>query len=232
MSSQVRLAQPGVAPSLIDVVPGESWRSAAQRAGPGPVFPLDLAAEPPLFTTAVDWQVTLRAATPGDLPDLVRWRQHAHIRRWWAADGEPTADRVRAQYAPEIAGESPTRLWIVEAHGRSVGFLQDYLLRDHPDFAVLTPDPDAVGVDYAIGEPSWVGRGLGPQLLWSWLLAAHARHPDVETAFAAPDHRNSASLRALAKVGFREGTWFDEPQSDGTVATVVGCTLRFAQVLA
>ena len=43
--------------------------------------------------------------------------------------------------------------------------------------------------------------------------------------FAAPDHRNTASLRCLAKAGFVEGIWFDEPQNDGSTATVVGCTL-------
>jgi aminoglycoside 6'-N-acetyltransferase len=35
----------------------------------------------------------------------------------------------------------------------------------------------------------------------------------------------------LAKVGFAEGVWFDEPLHDGSVATVVGCTLDVATVL-
>jgi hypothetical protein len=33
------------------------------------------------------------------------------------------------------------------------------------------------------------------------------------------------------KVGFTRGTWFDEPQRDGTTATVVGCTLDVRRVL-
>ena len=50
----------------------------------------------------------------------------------------------------------------------------------------------------------------------------------MTTYFAAPDHRNAASLRVLDKVGFVRGTWFDEPQPDGTTATMVGCTLDVA----
>ena len=46
-----------------------------------------------------------------------------------------------------------------------------------------------------------------------------------------PDHRNAASLRVLAKAGFSEGLWFDEPQDNGTVDTVVGCTLDVPRVL-
>ena len=35
----------------------------------------------------------------------------------------------------------------------------------------------------------------------------------------------------LAKLGFTEGLWFDEPQEDGSVDTVIGCTLDVRQVV-
>jgi aminoglycoside 6'-N-acetyltransferase len=39
----------------------------------------------------------------------------------------------------------------------------------------------------------------------------------------------------LAKLGFEQGTWFDEPRDPsrpgGPVDTVIGCTLDVAQVL-
>ena len=50
------------------------------------------------------------------------------------------------------------------------------------------------------------------------------------TYFAAPDHRNAISLRVLDKLGFIRGLWFDEPHSDGTVHTMVGCALDVAAV--
>jgi aminoglycoside 6'-N-acetyltransferase len=169
--------------------------------------------------------------TRGDLPDLVRWRQSEHVRRWWPSDGEPTTEAVETEYAPRIDGMTPTRMWVVEVNGRSVGFVQDYRIGDYPDYAVLGPDPDAVGVDYAIGDPAWLGRGVGVRLLWAWMQRARRRFPDAGTYFAAPDHRNAASLRVLAKAGFAEGVWFDEPQRDGSVDTVVGCTLDVRRVL-
>ena len=103
--------------------------------------------------------------------------------------------------------------------------------RDYPDFAVLTPGPGGVGVDYAIGEPTWSAAGsargcCGPG--WCGRVAASR---DATAYFAAPDHRNAASLRVLEKVGFVRGLWFDEPQADGTTGTVVGCTLDVARVL-
>lgn len=216
------------------VRPGESWAAAARRTCASlhvEPTPLDLSGEVKRFHVDHDLKVTLRAMGRGDLPDVARWRASPHVHRWWAAQGDPTLDRITAHYGPAIDGMTPVRMWVVEANGRSVGFCQDYRIRDHPDFAVLTPDPDAVGVDYALGEPHLVGRGIGTAMVWAWLLSARRRYRDVRTCFAAPHHANVASLRVLAKVGFTPGAWFDEPLADGSVATVVGCSLDLRQVV-
>ncbi len=63
------------------------------------------------------------------------------------------------------------------------------------------------------------------------MLRARTRFPDAGAYFVAPDHRNAASLRMLAKTGFTEGLWFDEPRGRGVVVTVVGCTLDVRRVL-
>ena len=216
------------------VRPGESWAAAARRTCASlhatPV-PIDLSGEVKRFRVDHDRTVTLRAMGRGDLPDVVRWRAAEHVDRWFAGDGEATLEAVTERYGPRIDGVSPTRMWVVEVNGRSAGFCQDYRLRDYPEYAVLTPDPEAVGVDYAIGEPHLVGQGVGTAMLWAWLLSARRRYPDVTTYFSAPDHRNAASLRALEKVGFEQGTWFDETEPDGSVTTVVGCSLDVARVV-
>lgn len=214
--------------------PDESYLAAARRVAAtvhGEPVARDLSGDPKAFDVDHDLQVVLRPMTHGDLPLMTRWRQSRHIHCWWAADGDPTAERVAEQYAPDIDGLTPTRLWVAEANGRSAGFLQDYRIRDYPEFALLTPDPDAIGVDYAVGDEHATGKGLGTRMLWSWLLKTHRRFPEVTTYFAAPDHRNLASLRVLEKVGFTQGVWFDEPQQDGSTATVVGCTLDVARVI-
>lgn len=211
---------------------GESWAAAAARTVASThrlPEPLDLSGEVKRFVIDHDTVVSLRAMTRGDLGDLARWRQAPHVRRWWP--GEQSPESVEAKYGPRIDGMSPTRMWVAEVNGRSIGFVQDYRLRDYPDYALLTPDPGAVGVDYAIGEEAWTGSGLGARIVWAWMLRARHRFPDVTTYFAAPDHRNGASLRMLAKAGFVAGTWFDEPASEGRASTVVGCTLDVGTVL-
>ena len=213
---------------------GESWAVAARRTVASmhvEPFPVDLSGEVKHFAIDRDTRVALRAMGRGDLADLLRWRRADHVARWWAGEGVPTEAEVEERYGPRIDGMTPTRMWVVEVNGRSVGFVQDYVIADHPDYAVLCPDPRAIGVDYAIGEATWVGRGLGAKVLWAWMLRARRRFPDATAYFAAPDHRNTASLRVLAKVGFTEGVWFGQPRDDGGHDTVIGCTLDVPTVL-
>lgn len=213
----------------------ESWADAADRSARdlgehGPVLAVDLSADPLRFRLDHDHVFSVRPMTSGDLRDVSRWLDEPHVARWWDDHGTP--EQVAAHYGPALRGEEPTRMWVWEVNGRSVGFAQDYRIADHPEYAVLCARPDAVGVDYAVGEPAFVGRGLGTSLLWVFLRdVVWPAYPGVAEFFAAPDHRNAVSLRVLAKLGFVEGVWFDEPAADGRVDTVVRCSLDVAQVI-
>ncbi|HEY6934506.1 MAG TPA: GNAT family N-acetyltransferase [Marmoricola sp.] len=218
---------------------GESWRAAAERRAAdigltGRVLAVDLSGDPLVFGVDEQHWFACRPMTWGDLRDVTRWVNQPHVARWW--DDQRTAAQVAAHYGPALSGQEPTRRWVFEVNGRSVGFAQDYRIGDHPDYALLTGKPDAVGIDYAIGEPAFVGRGLGTSLLWVLLAeVVVSSYDDLREVHAAPDHRNAASLRVLAKLGFEQGTWFDEPHDptsgDGRVDTVIGCTLDVAKVI-
>ena len=169
--------------------------------------------------------VGFRAMTRADFPDVVRWQAQPHVARWWSDEAQDVAG-AEAHYGPALDGTDPTRMWVVLADDRPVGMVQDYRIGDHPEWALLTARPDAVGIDYLVGEPDLVGTGFGTAMLRAFLTSVVAPgYPDAHEVFAAPDHRNTASLRVLDKLGFEHGLWFDEPRSDGGVDTVVGCTL-------
>lgn len=211
----------------------ESWAEAADRLTPdgGPVLALDLAGDPLRFGTDHEHVFAVRPMTPGDVPEVARWVNEPHVARWWG-EARRTEAEIARHYGPALRGEEPLRVWVWEVNGRSVGFAQDYRVGDHPEYALLTARPDAVGVDYGIGEPAFVGRGLGTSLLWVFLRdIVWPAYPGAGELFAAPDHRNVASRRVLAKLGFVEGAWFDQRSTSGATATLVGCSLDVAQVM-
>lgn len=225
--------------SLLDgeTGPGESWYGAAtrllaERGRPADVpDALDLSGGVKLFGCHRDTTIGFRRMTRADLPAMVAWQAEPHVSRWWDGDAADVAAAER-RYGARIDGTDPTRLWVLEVNGRSVGWVQDYRIGDHPDYALLTGSPDAIGLDYAIGARAFVGRGIGTRALWVYLRdVVRGGYPDAGEFFAAPDHRNVASLRVLDKLGFARGLWFDEPQRDGRVDTVVGCSLEVRRVL-
>ena len=214
----------------------ESWAEAADRvaadAGSShrPVLAVDLSGDPLRFQVDDQHTFALRPMTEGDYPDVVRWVNTPHVARWW--DGNRDLEHVADYYGPGLRGEDPVRYWIWEVNGRSVGFCQDYRIADHPEYALLCTRPDAIGFDYVIGEASRVDRGLGTSLLWVFLrdLVVPA-YDGASELFAAPDHRNTRSLRVLEKLGATQGLWFDEPNWQGGVDTVVGCSIDVRRVL-
>ncbi|MGI8700663.1 MAG: GNAT family N-acetyltransferase [Nocardioidaceae bacterium] len=170
--------------------------------------------------------VAFRPMTDADLGSVARWQAAPHARQWWdGAGGDEQALRLR--YGPRLAGQDPTRMWVVEVDGRPVGFLQDYRVGDHPDYAAKTADPAAVGFDYLLGEPSLIGRGLGTRMIWEFCRDVLRRdYPDAAHFTASPSHRNHRSRRVLEKCGFTEGLWIDPPGTErGLGETEVVCTL-------
>jgi aminoglycoside 6'-N-acetyltransferase len=210
----------------------ESWAEAADRlaSGRGPVLALDLSGDPLRFLVDDEHRFAMRPMTEGDFPDVTRWVNTPHVARWW--DEHRSPEQVAAYYGPGIRGDDAVRYWIWEVNGRSVGLCQDYRIADHPEYALLCGRPDAIGYDYVIGEAPFVDRGLGTKLLWVFLRdIVVPAYDGVRELFAAPDHRNTRSLRVLEKLGATQGVWFDEPQSDGVVDTVVGCSIEVRTVL-
>jgi RimJ/RimL family protein N-acetyltransferase/8-oxo-dGTP pyrophosphatase MutT (NUDIX family) len=208
---------------------GHAWLTPDEAAGR--IRPEGARADVARAAAVPAARVAFRPLTRADFADVVAWQAQPYVARWWSQEATDLAGAER-HYGPALDGEDPTRMWVAEVNGRSVGLLQDYRIGDHPEWALLTARPDAVGMDYLLGEPSWVGSGVGTRMLWTYVRDVVVPHyPRLREVFAAPDHRNTASLRVLDKLGFTRGLWFDEPQPDGRVDTVVGCTFDVARIL-
>jgi aminoglycoside 6'-N-acetyltransferase len=172
--------------------------------------------------------VALRPMDSTDLDLVVRWRHSTHVRTWWDEPG--SADEVRAHYLPRLGGDDPTRLWVAEIDGRPAGFVQAYRVGAHDEDVATTSQPDAVGIDYLIGEPELCGQGSGTRVIWEFVRDVVAvEYPGARYVLASPSRRNAASLRVLAKCGFRQGLWIDAPARPGEVPdTEIVCTLDLA----
>lgn len=146
--------------------------------------------------------VTFRPIAERDILTLKRWLEDPDVARWYREDAT-ALDALRASYGPVIRGEEPTRGFIVRIDGRDAGYIQGYVIDDHPDYArQMRVDPGAVGIDLFLGEPWARNRGYGSVVLRAFLREIVFGEMDAEVAIIAPEPDNARAIRAYQRAGF------------------------------
>jgi RimJ/RimL family protein N-acetyltransferase len=142
-----------------------------------------------------------RPMTADDLRLLHEWLQRPHVKEWWSDHG--TYDDVVSHYLPAIDGRDPTDHYFVEHGGRDVGMVETYLVDDHPDYArIVDVGPNVAGLDLFIADADLIGKGLGTEIISTFVDEVVFARPETVACVADPDARNAASIRAFEKAGF------------------------------
>jgi len=163
-----------------------------------------------------------RRTSRDDLPQIRRWLQLAHVERYWAHDTSEVA--VARDFAGSFEGTEPSEDFIIELDAEPIGFIQRCFIHDYPvehseliDLAVAPVR--SLTIDYFIGEPDMLGRGLATQSIRAFSTESFAAHSDAPAIIVPVITGNTASWSALASAGFRRiATGYltpDSPLDDG-----------------
>lgn len=145
---------------------------------------------------STDTDVALTPFSSTEVSRLRYWLVAPHVAKWypgpeshveWATNPPPGGDRA-----------------LITVRGQPVGYLRWLAVaREVLDSLGLHEIPaGSVDVDILIGEPEFVGRGIGPEALL--LLLSRLRHQgDVPLAGLTTSVQNISAQRAYSKVGFR-----------------------------
>ena len=154
--------------------------------------------------------ISFRRVTEADFPLLARWLAEPHVHRWWHHDTDPAA--VERDFGPTARGEEPSEDLLALVDGEPVGLVQRCRWEDWPEDreALLAGSggridvpPGALTVDYLLGSPDAVGRGLGPRVIAAAVQDAWTAYPDATAVIVPVAAANRRSWRALEKAGFR-----------------------------
>ena len=142
----------------------------------------------------------LRSMTAADL-DLVRaWMTEPHVAKWYLSGS--TIEQELDDLQKCFTDEEPTHALVVVEDGRDIGWCQWYRCADYPEHAqAVGAERDDIGLDYALGDPALIGRGVGTALIGVLVTHIRQRHPGAGL-IADPEAANRASRRVLEKNGF------------------------------
>lgn len=152
-------------------------------------------------------QVTVRTATPADIPELVRIRSTAAVLGRW-----PIADEgLEVELAADVAGEDGVEFLAIELAGAVVGAIQ-WADEDDPMYR-------HAGIDIYL-DPAVHGRGVGTDAVRT--VARHLVHElGHHRLVIDPAVDNEPAIRCYTKVGFKpvgvlreyergpDGVWHD-----------------------
>jgi uridine kinase len=135
-----------------------------------------------------------RPLTTDDLPRLLAWLAEPHVARWWPTPDDPVA---------EFIADDGTRRFVAELDGRPIAMIQFYPWSNEPPEAEqIGAQPGEFGIDYLIGEPDLIGRGIGPAMLNAFLAENTSGRGDVTGVRVDIHEDNRRSWRTLEKLGF------------------------------
>lgn len=149
-------------------------------------------------------EITFISLNEEHFPLIHVWFNKLHVQTFYSLRAW-TIEDVRQKLTPYLQSMGDIKCYIVFLGKKPVGYLQCYPVKKHPwDNQDLSEDivQDSAGLDLFIGEEELIGKGLGCQILKTF-LKMHI-WPHYRYCLADPDIRNEASLRLFKKSGFRE----------------------------
>ncbi len=147
--------------------------------------------------------ITFEPLTTNHFPLLLKWLEVPHVKAWWNDHVIWTLELIEKKYRSYIAGSNLIHAYIIHINNKPIGYIQYYNKHDFPrehDYAIELPSSCAA-IDWYIGEPDFVGRGIGTRTLELFLKSLV--FTNFDNVFVDPDTPNVAAIRAYEKAGFK-----------------------------
>lgn len=139
--------------------------------------------------------LNFRTFRSSDLEMLTKWLEKGYIKNFWGDPQEWIAEiKENFLYCDWI------HYYIVE-YGQPIGFVQYYETSKAPFGTMKASQIENVGIDYMIGEESFLNKGFGNLIIMKLIeqIKALGKYKYI---IADPNQKNIQSIKVLIKNGF------------------------------
>lgn len=131
------------------------------------------------------------------------WLNQPHMRLHYQR--EPiTFEQVTKKYQDRITYQQPVICYIACYDDKPFGFIQGYKNQDQPDYAAVIGIHTGISLDLFIGEPTFLSKGLGREMLRAYMdHKAFEDFPHQTECYICHNINNVAAIRCSTMVGFK-----------------------------
>lgn len=162
--------------------------------------------------------ITFHVLNRSDFPLIVTWINAPHVAPWWAENRVWSLEDIEKKYSTYVEGyklennqRKPLYAYIIYYQCTPIGYIQYYNIYDFPgeQLADLFDLPlSLAAIDLYIGDPHFVGKGLGVQIINQFLDAIVFKKFDA--CFVDPACKNTVAIKAYKKAGFHTVKQIDD----------------------
>ena len=149
-------------------------------------------------------KISFKKLTKEDVPLLVRWFSHPHVHKWWPIleQGEVIDHFLKRIRSKDTFG------FIVYFDDEPIGYIQYYYINPEGEKSgkyLPTLPPHTIGTDQFIGDPDYIGKGVGTKMIKAFIEYLRKIEPNTTTLIVDPEPANAVAIRCYEKVGFERG---------------------------
>ena len=142
--------------------------------------------------------IDFRKVVKSDFKKLYDWLNTPHVAEFWNVNDNFTFEQISAKYTKRIE-EGKIGIYIIMNNNQDIGFIQTYIVKDLGPFKI---SDIAKGIDMYIGDPNFLYKGYGKEIIRVFIKNYVFNNKEVEYAVIDPEVRNTSAIKAYKKAGF------------------------------
>jgi RimJ/RimL family protein N-acetyltransferase len=156
------------------------------------------------------YMFTFKLIISGNFLLLFHWFSQDYIAQLWVEPKE--WKEFQNVWQAKLAVQDTFR-YIAYVQDKPVGYIQYFKVNDtdRAHFPGIDLPDHSIGLDLFIGEPEYLGKGYGTQLMRDFIELVKIKEPQCTTIIIDPALDNLRAIKCYEKIGFKKIGIFNTP---------------------